>query len=70
MDDCEIVFDLRCLQDPSYKDRGVGKLSANLVRAVGHLRERVGVSTLGLVDPALPPPHVHASETPRCFYAG
>lgn len=55
MDNCEIVFDLRCLQDPSYKDRGVGKLSANLVRAVGHLRERVGVSTLGLVDPALPP---------------
>ncbi|WP_095198611.1 glycosyltransferase [Mesorhizobium carmichaelinearum] len=55
MDNCEIVFDLRCLQDPSYKDRGVGKLSANLVRAVGQLRERVGVSTLGLVDPALPP---------------
>ncbi|WP_202355249.1 glycosyltransferase [Mesorhizobium sp. 113-3-3] len=55
MDNCEIVFDLRCLQDPSYRDRGVGKLSANLVRAVGLLRGRIGVSTLGLVDPALPP---------------
>lgn len=55
MDNCEIVFDLRCLQDPSYKDRGVGKLSANLVRAVSRLREKIDVSTLGLVDPALPP---------------
>ncbi|MDX8524477.1 glycosyltransferase [Mesorhizobium sp. MSK_1335] len=55
MADCEIVFDMRCLQDPSYKDRGVGKLSANLVRHVGCFRSKIETLTLGLVDPGLPP---------------
>lgn len=55
MNNYEIVFDMRCLQDPSYKDRGVGKLSANLVRTVGRLREKIKISTLGLIDPVLPP---------------
>lgn len=55
MIDCEIVFDMRCLQDPSYKDRGVGKLSANLVRNVHNSCEKIGTSTLGLIDPGLPP---------------
>ncbi|WP_167448927.1 glycosyltransferase [Mesorhizobium hawassense] len=55
MVDCDIVFDMRCLQDPSYKDRGVGKLSANLVRNVGSFRTKIETSTLGLIDPRLPP---------------
>ncbi|MDG4880376.1 glycosyltransferase [Mesorhizobium sp. WSM4884] len=56
MNNCErlIVFDMRCLQDPAYKDRGVGKLSANLVRNVRKFWKGVETSTLGLVDPSLP----------------
>ena len=54
-EDLRIIFDMRCLQDPGYRDRGVGKLSANLVRTVGHLGEKFRISTLGLVDPGLPP---------------
>jgi glycosyltransferase involved in cell wall biosynthesis len=46
---------MRCLQDPSYKDRGVGKLSANLVRHVSSFRRKIETSTLGLIDPGLPP---------------
>lgn len=55
MVESEIIFDMRCLQDTSYKDRGVGKLSANLVRNVGSFRERTEISALGLIDPSLPP---------------
>lgn len=50
-----IIFDMRCLQDSSYKYRGVGRLSANLVRSVGRLNQNYKVSTLGLVDADLPP---------------
>ncbi|MBB3143621.1 glycosyltransferase involved in cell wall biosynthesis [Phyllobacterium trifolii] len=50
-----ILFDMRCLQDSAYKHRGVGKLSENLVRSVDRLSKKYKISTLGLVDPALPP---------------
>ena len=50
-----IIFDMRCLQDSSYKYRGVGRLSANLVRSVDRLSKSHKISTLGLVDAGLPP---------------
>ena len=48
--DCEVIFDMRCLQDPSYKDRGVGKLSSNLVRNGGNFRNKIKTSTRGLIE--------------------
>ncbi|TDQ31980.1 glycosyltransferase [Phyllobacterium brassicacearum] len=50
-----IIFDMRCLQDSSYKYRGVGRLSANLVRSVWRLRKKYQISTLGLIDAGFPP---------------
>jgi glycosyltransferase involved in cell wall biosynthesis len=51
-----VIFDVRCLQDALYRDRGVGRVAANLVRSA---RKFVGgggdVRLTGLVDSELPP---------------
>jgi len=44
-----IAADVRCLQDPAYAARGVGRHTANLLR---HAPLR---PLIGLIDPALPP---------------
>lgn len=50
-----IVFDVRCLQDVHYRDRGVGRLSANLIRSARRFVPAERKSRLvGIVDPALP----------------
>jgi glycosyltransferase involved in cell wall biosynthesis len=45
-----VVFDVRCLQDAQYRDRGVGRLGANLVRSARNRCIRV----IGIADPTLP----------------
>jgi len=44
------VVDLRCLQDPNYVRRGVGRFALALLR-----HAPAGLRLVGLVDPALPP---------------
>ena len=54
-----IVVDLRCLQDPDYARRGVGRHALALLRhAPAHLR------LVGLTDPGLPTllPEAHDSS--------
>ena len=48
-----VVFDARCLQDPDYAPRGVGRHALGLLKG----RERLGsrLRLVGLIDPALPP---------------
>src|SRR5262245_33048378 len=47
-----IVFDMRCLQDLDYAERGVGRHARGLLRrAWGY----GGLRLIGLVDPGLPP---------------
>lgn len=51
------LFDLRCLQDPEYRDRGIGRHAAGLLR---HARASspfaAAHALVGLTDPALPAP--------------
>jgi glycosyltransferase involved in cell wall biosynthesis len=47
-----IVFDIRCLQDPNYAERGVGRHARGLLR---HAMRLNGLRRIGLVDAALPP---------------
>src|SRR5262245_18848809 len=47
-----VVFDLRCLQDPNYARRGIGRHVLSLLnqgRRLDHIRME------GLIDPVLPP---------------
>jgi glycosyltransferase involved in cell wall biosynthesis len=47
--ECTVVIDLRCLQDPNYAGRGVGRHALGLLRhAPAHLR------LVGVTDPGLP----------------
>jgi glycosyltransferase involved in cell wall biosynthesis len=48
-----IVFDVRCLQDPEYAHRGVGRHAITLLR---HAPRGAGVRRIGLIDPTLPQP--------------
>lgn len=47
-----LVIDLRCLQDPRYADRGIGRHVASLLR---NRPDRQSVRLIGLLDPKLPP---------------
>jgi glycosyltransferase involved in cell wall biosynthesis len=63
-----IVFDVRCLQDARYRDRGVGRLAANLVRSARKFAgSRQDVRIIGIADDALPPLEqrfsIHLDET-------
>jgi glycosyltransferase involved in cell wall biosynthesis len=47
-----VALDLRPLVDPNYRDRGVGRLSANLVAsAPAHVPAELTVRFLGILDP-------------------
>ncbi len=48
-----IVFDARCLQDPNYAPRGVGRHAAGLLQ--GKPGREMRLRLLGLIDPDLPP---------------
>ncbi|MGC2781405.1 MAG: glycosyltransferase [Bradyrhizobium sp.] len=51
-----VLFDVRCLQDENYRDRGVGRLSVNLVGSARRFLSRGSRTRLiGITDPALPP---------------
>src|ERR1700722_6427253 len=52
-----IVLDLRCLQDPNYVGRGVGRHALAIVRNAPR-----GWRTIGLTDPTLPAPPPEARE--------
>src|SRR5262249_21399668 len=53
-----VVMDLRCLQDPNYAGRGVGRHALALLRhAPAHLR------LVGLIDPGLPMLSPEAHDT-------
>ena len=56
------VLDLRSLQDPNYRDRGVGRLGSNLVRAVRGTPSASGARVVGLIDPHLPALDQHVQE--------
>jgi|SRR5208337_2184735 len=51
----DILFDIRCLQDPNFAGRGIGRHASNLVR---HARIAAGplaqARLVGLIDPGLP----------------
>jgi glycosyltransferase involved in cell wall biosynthesis len=47
-----IVIDARCLQDPNYADRGVGRHTVNLLRRAPR---REGWRIFGIVDPLMAP---------------
>ena len=50
-----VIFDVRCLQDVAYRDRGVGRLGANLVRSARDMIGRSGpVHLIAIADPELP----------------
>jgi glycosyltransferase involved in cell wall biosynthesis len=52
LDPHNIIVDLRCLQDPDYARRGVGRHALNLLR---YGASRGGLRLIGLVDDTLPP---------------
>lgn len=67
-----IVVDARCLQDPNYARRGVGRHVLALLR---HVPRGRGIDLLGLVDPALPALIEEAREVlpdivPNAYRAG
>lgn len=49
---CAVVVDARCLQDPDYAGRGVGRHALALI---GHLPPGDRIDLVALTDPALPP---------------
>lgn len=46
----QIFADLRCLQDPGYRDRGVGYLTRTLIRRASDFAPR-SIELIGLIDP-------------------
>ena len=51
----DVVFDMRCLQDPNYAGRGIGRHASNLVRHARIVGGRLQRARLvGLTDPRLP----------------
>jgi glycosyltransferase involved in cell wall biosynthesis len=59
-----VVVDLRCLQDPNYIHRGVGRHALALLRNAPHSQRIVG-----LTDPMLPPVLPEAREAVDVVYA-
>jgi glycosyltransferase involved in cell wall biosynthesis len=53
-----VIGDARCLQDPAYRERGIGQHAESLLRH-RHDSEQTGL-LVGLLDPSLPP------LSPRC----
>ena len=62
-----VVLDVRSLQDGHYRDRGVGRLGANLLESARRVISQSKLNIIGLVDPALPQLEqrfrVHLDET-------
>jgi glycosyltransferase involved in cell wall biosynthesis len=54
-----IVVDARCLQDPDYVERGVGRHTVNLLR---HAPRQAGRPIVGLFDPSMPDIRVSLRE--------
>jgi glycosyltransferase involved in cell wall biosynthesis len=51
----DVLFDMRCLQDPNFASRGIGRHAVNLVRNARVVGGRlVQARLVGLVDPRLP----------------
>lgn len=51
----EVIFDMRCLQDPAYRERGVGKVaSAIVIHARQNFPEAQSWKIVGLLDIQLP----------------
>jgi glycosyltransferase involved in cell wall biosynthesis len=54
----DVVFDMRCLQDPDFAGRGIGRHASNLVRHAHIAGEWLPQARMvGLVDPCLPALH-------------
>ena len=51
----EIVVDARCLQDPNYVDRGIGRHSLVLLEGARQLPALASLRMVALTDPAMPP---------------
>jgi glycosyltransferase involved in cell wall biosynthesis len=50
----DIVLDVRCLQDPAYARRGIGRHALALLRGARADKRLAGARLLGLADPHLP----------------
>jgi hypothetical protein len=47
-----VIFDMRCLQDPNYATRGIGRHVRGLL---WNAKRFAGLQLIGLIDPGLPP---------------
>ncbi len=50
----QIVLDVRCLQDPDFARRGIGRHALALLRGARASRRLAGAGLVGLLDPQLP----------------
>jgi glycosyltransferase involved in cell wall biosynthesis len=50
----DILFDMRCLQDPNFAGRGIGRHASNLVRHARITESLAQARLVGLIDPGLP----------------
>jgi len=50
----DVIFDVRCLQDPDYARRGIGRHALALLRGARDERRLAGARFVGLADPHLP----------------
>ncbi len=50
----DVILDLRCLQDPEFAQRGIGRHAASLLRHARDTPAIAGCRLIGLLDPKLP----------------
>ncbi len=58
-----LLIDVRCLQDPNFVARGIGRHSLELLRHARNTPRIAACRLIGLIDPALPPLRDAARDT-------